>query len=48
MDEEDKMNRMMKMEVRGSRAKGMRWMDNIRRVVNKCGPEEGDSQDRRR
>ena len=26
----------------------MRWMDNIRHDMNKCGLEEGDAQDRRR
>ena len=41
----------MKMEVRGTRGKGrprMRWMDNMRHDMNKCGLEEGDAQDRRR
>ena len=41
----------MKMEVRGTREKGrprMRWMDNIRHDVYKCGLEEGYAQDRRR
>ena len=38
MDEENKVKRMMKMEVGGTRAKGrprMRWMDNIRHDINK-------------
>ena len=42
----------MKMEVRGTRAKGrprMGWTDNIRHDMNKlCDLEEGDAQYRRR
>ena len=37
------------MEVRGTQVTGrlkMRWMDNIRHDMNKCGMEEGDAQDR--
>ena len=46
MDQENKVKqRTTKMEVRGTRAKGrsrMRWMDNIRQDINKCGLEEQD------
>ena len=51
MDEGNKVKQTMKMEVRGTRAKGrprMRWMDNIRRDKNMRGLEEVDTQDRRR
>ena len=51
MDDENKVKQTMKVEVRGTRAKGrprMRWMDNIRHGMNECGSEEGDGQDRRR
>ena len=37
------MKQAMKIEVKGTRAKGrlrMRWMDNIRLDMNKCGLEE--------
>ena len=39
MDEGNKVKQTIKMEVRGTRAKGrpgMRWMDNIRHDMNKC------------
>ena len=48
--EENKVKQTMKMEVRGTRTKGrprITWMDNIRHDINKCGLEEGDTQDRR-
>ena len=51
MDEGNKVKQMMKMEVRGTRAKPrprMRCVDNTRHDMNKCGLEEGDAQDRRR
>ena len=51
MGEENKVKQTMKMKVKGTRAKGrpsMRWMDNIRHDMDKCGLEEGDAQDRRR
>ena len=38
------------MEVRGTREQGrprMKWMNNIRHDMNKCGVEEGDVQHRR-
>ena len=50
MDEGKKVIETMKMEVRGTQAKGrprMRWMDNIRRDTSKCGLEEGDAQGRK-
>ena len=43
------MKQTMKMEVRGTRAKGrsnMRWMHNIRHDMNKCDFEKADAQDR--
>ena len=49
MDEGNKVKQMMKMEVRGNRAKGrprMRWMDNIRHDINKSRLAEGDAGDR--
>ena len=39
----------MKMEVTGTQVKGrprMRWIDNIRHDLNKCGLEEGDAKTR--
>ena len=51
MEEGNKVKQNIKMEVRGTPAKGrprMRWMDNIRHDITKCGLEEGDAQDRRR
>ena len=46
MDVGNKVKQTMKMEVRGTWEKGrprMRWMDNIRHDMNKCGLEEGDA-----
>ena len=51
MDEENKVKPSTKMDVRGTEAKGrprMRWMDNIKHDMNKCGLEGGDAQDWRR
>ena len=45
MDEGNKVKQTMKMEVRGTRAKGrprMRQMNNIRQGINKCRLEEQD------
>ena len=47
IDEGHKVLQTMEMEVRGARAKGrprMRWTDNIRHDMNKCGTEEGDTK----
>ena len=51
MDERNKVKQIMKIEVRGNRARGrprLRWMDNIRHDMNACGLEEEDAQNRRR
>ena len=43
MDEENNLKQTMKLEVRGTLAKGrqhMRWMDNIRHVISKCGLDD--------
>ena len=40
VDERNEVKQTMKMEVRGSRAKGrqrMRWRDNIKPDINECG-----------
>ena len=47
IQEGNKVKQTMKMEVRGTQAKGrprMRWMDNIRHDMTKCGLEERDTQ----
>ena len=49
MYEENKVKRTMKMEVRGTRAKGrprMRWMDNIRRDMSKLAQFGGERRPR--
>ena len=48
MAQENNVKQPMKMEVGGTRTKGrprMGWMDNIRHDMDKCGLEEGDTQD---